>query len=105
MNIALGAETAGGAGVPALEVTQRGAGPEALVATQPAGNAGATTPSKFWLEATTVVPNVNVQVLEPKLVAPSCQFIVTVIVPPHVPEVFEKLKLRQTAGPPNVTTP
>src|SRR5687768_13010021 len=54
MNAALGAVSAGGAGVPALEVTQLTVpgGPVTTVAVQPAGNAGATTPSKFCENAT-----------------------------------------------------
>ena len=39
---------------------------------QPAGNAGATTASKFWLDETTVVPSVKVHVEVPRFVAPSC---------------------------------
>ena len=35
-----------------VEVTHIGAPPMALDATQPAGKAGATTPSKFWLNTT-----------------------------------------------------
>lgn len=72
MKSALGNEMAGGAGAPALEVTQRGAGPDAFVAIHPAGKAGATTPSKFWLDETTVVPSVKVQVEVPRFEAPSC---------------------------------
>jgi hypothetical protein len=33
----------------AVVVTHSGAGPAAFVAVQPAGRAGAVTPSKFWL--------------------------------------------------------
>ena len=46
---ALGAESAAGEGVPELEVVQSGAAPVAFVAVQPAGRAGAVTPSKAWL--------------------------------------------------------
>src|SRR5205814_8980919 len=37
-----------------VDVTQRGAGPEAFDAVQPAGNAGAVTPSKFSAKAVPV---------------------------------------------------
>ena len=47
MNAAFGAVSEAGAGVPAFEVTQSGAGPLALVAVHPAGSAGTVTPSKF----------------------------------------------------------
>src|SRR5882724_5483521 len=60
--MAFGAVSAGGAGVPALEVTHIGA-PVTLVpcvATHPAGRAGATTPSKFSLNAVFRVPRVKV---------------------------------------------
>jgi hypothetical protein len=46
---AFGAESAAGVGLPELEVVHRPV-PEALVAVQPAGSAGAVTPSKFSLE-------------------------------------------------------
>src|SRR6266545_2445751 len=55
-NAAFGAESAGGAGVPALEVTHSGPGPAALVAVHPAGSAGAVTPSKFSLNKVTSGP-------------------------------------------------
>ena len=43
-----------------VEVTQSGAGPAPLVATQPAGRAGATTPSKFSVNAVLQGPPVAV---------------------------------------------
>ena len=46
---AFGAEFAAGDGVPEFDVVQSGAAPVALAAVQPAGRAGAVTPSKFWL--------------------------------------------------------
>jgi hypothetical protein len=45
----------------AVLVTQSGAGPDALVAVQPAGNAGAVTPSKFWLNTLVGVPTTEVE--------------------------------------------
>jgi hypothetical protein len=58
----LGAVSAGGAGVPALEVTQFTVpgGPVTTVAVHPAGKAGATTPSMFSVNATACVPRVKV---------------------------------------------
>jgi hypothetical protein len=53
---ALGNESAGGAGVPAFEVTQGGGGPLAFAAVHPAGSAGGTTPSKFSLNSVTSGP-------------------------------------------------
>jgi hypothetical protein len=45
-----------------IDVTQSGAAPEAFAATQPAGKAGAVTPSKFWEKVVVVfsVPSVKV---------------------------------------------
>ena len=62
MKAALGAVSAGGAGVPALEVTQLTVpgGPVTTVAVHPAGSAGATPPSKFSVKAVRAVPSVNV---------------------------------------------
>lgn len=51
MYAAFGGELAGGVGSPELDVTQSGGGPCAFVATQPGGNAGGVTPSKFSLNA------------------------------------------------------
>jgi hypothetical protein len=55
------------------EVTQRVAATPVAVVVQPAGSAGATTPSKFWENAVAVVrtPSVNVYVAFPRSVAPS----------------------------------
>ena len=47
MNAALGDVSKAGVGLPEFEVTHSGARPMALVAVQPAGSAGAVTPSKF----------------------------------------------------------
>src|SRR6476620_7901306 len=47
MNAALGDVLAGGVGTPLLDVTQSGGAPSALVASQPSGNAGGATLSKF----------------------------------------------------------
>jgi hypothetical protein len=47
MNAALGGVSAGGVGIPLLDVTQSGGIPNALVANQSAGNAGGVTLSKF----------------------------------------------------------
>jgi hypothetical protein len=44
---ALGAVSAGGIGSPELEVTHSGGGPSAFVASQPPGNSGGVTKSKF----------------------------------------------------------
>ena len=62
MNAAFGAVSAGGAGVPAFEVTQLTAARSAplRVAVQPAGRPGAITPSKFCVKATSSMPRVNV---------------------------------------------
>jgi hypothetical protein len=50
---AFGGVSAAGGGMPELEVVHRGAGPGAFVAVQPAGSAGAVTPSKFWVYVVT----------------------------------------------------
>jgi hypothetical protein len=47
MNAALGGVSAGGVGIPLLDVTQSGGIPNALVANQSDGNAGGVTLSKF----------------------------------------------------------
>src|SRR4029077_13243922 len=52
MNAALGGESAGGLGTPELDVTHIGGGPSAFVASQPGGNAGGVTLSKFSLNPT-----------------------------------------------------
>src|ERR1043166_1312270 len=49
MERALGGVSAGGIGSPELDATQSGGGPWAFVASQPGGNAGGVTPSKFSL--------------------------------------------------------
>src|SRR4029077_15260206 len=52
MNAALGSVSAGGIGTPEFDVTHIGGGPSAFVASQPAGNAGGVTLSKFSLNDT-----------------------------------------------------
>jgi hypothetical protein len=52
MNVALGDVSAGGIGTPEFDVTQNGGDPNALVASQSAGNAGGVTLSKFSLNPT-----------------------------------------------------
>lgn len=47
MNAALGGVSAGGLGAPLFEVTHSGDGPNAFVASHPAGKAGGVTLSKF----------------------------------------------------------
>ena len=49
MNAAFGDVSAGGVGTPLLDVPQSGGGPSALIASQPWGNAGGVTLSKFSL--------------------------------------------------------
>jgi hypothetical protein len=55
---ALGAESAAGAGVPALEVVQSGAGPLSFAAAQPPARAGGATPSKLSLNAVASGPSI-----------------------------------------------
>src|SRR4029077_6765293 len=52
MKAALGDESAGGFGTPESDVTHIGGGPSAFVASQPGGNAGGVTLSKFSLNDT-----------------------------------------------------
>jgi hypothetical protein len=52
INAAFGAESAGGAGKPEFEVTQRGGGPCRFVAIQSVGNLGGVTASKFSINTT-----------------------------------------------------
>lgn len=49
MNAALGGVSAGGLGTPVSDVTQRGGGPNAFVASHPSGRAGGIALSKFSL--------------------------------------------------------
>jgi hypothetical protein len=56
MNAAFGGESTGGTGTPEFEVTQSGGGPCAFVATQPGGNAGGVTPSKFSFNSVPMTP-------------------------------------------------
>src|SRR5262245_51256965 len=64
LKIAFGNDTATGVGVPELDVTHSGAPVifTPCVATHPAGNAGATTPSKFSAKnvVLTKLPKINV---------------------------------------------
>ena len=57
MNAALGGVSAGGLGTPLFEVTHSGGGPNALVASQSAGNAGGVTLSKFSCSVCSDVQN------------------------------------------------
>ena len=52
INAALGKVSAGGTGTPEFDVTHKGGGPCAFVATQPGGSAGGVTLSKFSLHIT-----------------------------------------------------
>src|SRR4029077_19450130 len=52
MNAALGSVSAGGIGTPEFDVTHIGGGPSAFGASQPGGNAGGVTLSKFSLNDT-----------------------------------------------------
>src|SRR5690242_6177547 len=52
INAALGNVSTGGTGTPEFDVTQSGGGPWPFVASQPAGNAGGVTLSKFSLNTT-----------------------------------------------------
>ena len=54
-------------------VTQSGAGPDALVAVHPAGNAGAVTPSKFSPNKALGVPTTDVEA-EAERTHPPVQF-------------------------------
>jgi hypothetical protein len=59
-NAAFGAESADGVGVPVLEVVQRAPPPVAFAAVHPAGNAGAATPSKLWLNTVLGAPRTRI---------------------------------------------
>src|SRR5689334_5183221 len=68
---------------------------------QPAGKAGAVTPSKFSVKTGAPVcsrPRVNGMLTLPRSKAPSCKWKVRVIVPPQVP-LLEKRKLRLAVVP------
>ena len=70
MKAEFGAESAGGAGSPVSDVTQRaGSVPDAFTAVQPAGSAGAVTLSKFSLKTTLEVVHVGVGDAVAELVA------------------------------------
>src|SRR5215216_3261097 len=75
------------------EVTHNGALPVWAVV-QPAGSAGAVTPSKFSVKVGAEVtsnPIVNGMLTLPRSKSPSCRWKVRVIVSPQAP-LFEKLK-------------
>jgi hypothetical protein len=58
------------------EVTHGGKVPTVVVAVQPAGRAGAVTPSKFCVAPVTgdpIVPSRNVNVTFPRSITPSCK--------------------------------
>jgi hypothetical protein len=72
---AFGGVSAGGVGMPELDVCHSGGGPSAFVAVQPAGNAGGVTPSKFSLNvvsgcAQEAVPASSTSVRGVELVVP-----------------------------------
>ena len=73
---------------------------------QPAGNAGAVTPSNNCDSNTAllVVPNCIGYEIVPRFSAPSCSVNVGVILAPQAP-VAVKLNGRVTAAPPATTTP
>src|SRR6185503_7379351 len=76
-------------GVPAVDVTQRTGPPVGLVlaVVQPAGSAGAVTPSKFSVKVGAIVcrtPRVKVKLKLPRSKSPSCRWKVSVIVPPQL---------------------
>src|SRR2546430_11963479 len=78
----------------------------ALVAevVQPAGNAGAVTLSKFWVNTFAICPIWKEMVAVPRFEAPSWSCRLAVIVPPQAP-VAAKVNGWPTAAPPAVTTP
>ena len=71
---------------------------------QPAGSAGATTPSKFSLKTTLRTPSVKVNVTVPRLDAPSCNWKVAVSVPPQLPFAV-KVNGRVADPPPAANAP
>jgi len=81
------------------DVTHGDSAPLAVVV-QPAGSAGATTPSKVWEKAVVVtnVPSVKLKTAFPRSFAPSWRWIVAVRVPPQVP-VAVKVNGMQTVAP------
>ena len=86
-------------------VAQRaGVVPTGRVATHPAGNAGATTPSKFSPNDGTNPPELRVKLTLPISVGPSWRCSVAVMFPPHTPSEV-KLNERTTGGPMGFTTP
>src|ERR1035441_10084247 len=82
-----------------MEVTQADCAPLVTVV-QPAGKAGAATPSKFWENtlATLDWPSRNEKVSVPRFVVPSCNCSEAVLVPPQLP-VAVKLNGSATAVP------
>ena len=78
-------------------VTQSGAAPDVLVATQPAGSAVTLTESKLSVIALGK-PTVNGNVTVPRLLEPSCNWNVAVRVCPHVAvDVNEKARVAAAA--------
>jgi hypothetical protein len=73
MNTALGNVSAGGIGTPELDVTQTGGGPCAFVASQPGGNAGGVTLSKFSLHVTGNIQGGEHEGAGCNVVAPICE--------------------------------
>src|SRR5262249_10258261 len=89
-----------------VDVVHSGAGPAAFVATHPAGNAGAVTPSKFSTSDAMRVPLMKVKAKVPRFVEPSVKVNVVTTFAPHIRlGSTRKVNFRQTDGPPAVTTP
>src|SRR5262245_36353273 len=96
----------GGVSLEVVEVTHAGALPLATVDVQPAGKAGAVTPSKFSEKATLGAPSGKVNGMAPRLVVPSCKLSVAVSEPPQLSAGFTvKVKDRVAPAPPAVRTP
>ena len=91
---------------PVALVVQSAGGPApSLVDAHPAGSAGAVTPSKFCDKLTAGVPSEYTCVTFCEFI-PSCTSHVSVIVPPQTLDgSTTNVKLRVTAGPPNVSVP
>src|SRR5205823_9260014 len=95
---ALGAES-----TVVLTVVQADCAPLAEVV-HPGGNAGAVTASKFSAKTTPVWPSAKGTVTVPRLAAPSCNWSVAVMLPPHGAFAV-KVKGWLTGAPPAETTP
>src|SRR5438105_1143763 len=89
----------------AVEVTQGDSTPVAELV-QPAGNAGGVTPSKFCEKnvVTMTLPKRKAKLTVPRLVAPSCNWSVAMLVSPQLPPAA-KVKARATATPPARSAP